>query len=120
MCPGMYPRLHDSNFKHQHGTREGRTKIGVGDVHGQTDINEQITTATSDEPSRSRREQDRDLNKIHRPKTTTDRKKDISVTTTRGNGDWKMREKLTMMRRTSAALTIVDSLMGVLRYVRVV
>jgi hypothetical protein len=53
-----------------------------GDVHGQTDINEQITAATSDEPSRSRREQDRDLNEIHRPKTTTDRKKDISVTTT--------------------------------------
>ena len=33
----------------------------VGNVHSQTDINEQITAATSDEPSRSRWEQYRYL-----------------------------------------------------------
>lgn len=48
-------------FEYQYEVRKGDRN--GGDTHRQTDIDEQITAAPGDEPSRCRREQDRYLNK---------------------------------------------------------
>jgi hypothetical protein len=57
--PGMYPRLYDGRVVRAND--KGEKKNGNPSLHGETDVDQEVATATGDERHRCRREEDGDL-----------------------------------------------------------